>query len=105
MRAEIVAVGTELLLGQVIDTNSSYIAEQLAMAGIDCQFQTRVGDNEARIVEALKIALERADAVLVCGGLGPTQDDITREAIATTMGVPLKEDDEARRLLLEVFAR
>ena len=105
MRAEILAVGTELLLGQILDTNSTWVAEELAASGIDCNYQTRVGDNVDRIVGALEIALGRADAVLVCGGLGPTQDDITREAIAKVMGVPLKEDDEARRLLLEVFAR
>jgi nicotinamide-nucleotide amidase len=103
MRAEIVAVGTELLLGQIIDTNSSYIAEQLAIAGIDCLYQTRVGDNQARIVEALRHGLTRADAVIVCGGLGPTQDDITREAIAETMGVELERNDEALKLLEEVF--
>jgi len=105
VRAEILAVGTELLLGQILDTNSTWIAEELAASGIDCNYQTRVGDNVDRIVGALEIALGRADAVLVCGGLGPTQDDITREAIAAVMGVPLKEDDEARRLLLEVFSR
>ncbi|MDR2016022.1 MAG: competence/damage-inducible protein A [Burkholderiales bacterium] len=92
MRCEIVAVGTELLLGQIVDTNSTWIAERLVTLGIDCYFQTRVGDNLTRIEETLRLALERADAVIVCGGLGPTQDDITRQAIAKVMGVPLQRD-------------
>jgi nicotinamide-nucleotide amidase len=104
MRAEIVAVGTELLLGQIVDTNSTYIAGELAAAGIDCLFQTRVGDNLDRITEAFRLALTRADAVIVCGGLGPTQDDITREAIAKTMGVDLVRDPAALRKVQEVFA-
>src|SRR5688572_18066974 len=92
MRCEVVAVGTELLLGQVVDTNSSWIGERLALAGIDSHFQTKVGDNLERIVLALRSALDRSDAVIVCGGLGPTQDDITRDAIAEVMGVPLVRD-------------
>ncbi len=89
MRCEVVAIGTELLLGQIVDTNSSWIGERLAASGLDSHFQTKVGDNHARIVSALRIALDRSDAVIVCGGLGPTQDDITREAIAEVMGVAL----------------
>ena len=89
MRCEVVAVGSELLLGQVVDTNSSWIGEQLALAGIDSYFQTKVGDNPARIVLALRTALARSDAVVVCGGLGPTQDDLTRECIAEVMNQPL----------------
>jgi len=92
VRAEIVAVGTELLLGQVVDTNSAWIGEQLALSGIDCHYQTRVGDNVGRIVSALRAALARSDAVIMCGGLGPTQDDLTREAIAAVMNRPLVRD-------------
>jgi len=92
MRCEVVAVGTELLLGQIVDTNSSWIGEQLAHAGIDSLFQTKVGDNAERIASSLRTALERSDAVIVCGGLGPTQDDITRDVIAAVMGVPLERD-------------
>jgi nicotinamide-nucleotide amidase len=92
LRCEVVAVGTELLLGQIVDTNSSWIGEQLALAGIDSHFQTKVGDNFARIVLAIREALARSDAVIVCGGLGPTQDDITREAIAAVLNVPLERD-------------
>jgi nicotinamide-nucleotide amidase len=92
LRAEVVAVGTELLLGQVVDTNSAWIGEALAEAGIDSHFQTRVGDNRERIVQALRAALARGEAVIVCGGLGPTPDDITREAIAEVMNAPLVRD-------------
>ena len=93
MRCEIVAVGTELLLGQIVDTNSSWMGERLALAGIDSHFQVKVGDNRARIVDTIRHALSRSDAVILCGGLGPTQDDITREAIAEVMGVALVRDD------------
>src|SRR3984893_5357299 len=92
MRGEVVAIGTELLLGQIVDTNSSWMGERLAVAGIDSHFQTKVGDNLDRIVLALRTALARSDGIIVCGGLGPTQDDITREAIAEVMNVPLIRD-------------
>src|ERR1700730_18759495 len=90
LRCEVFAVGTELLLGQIVDTNSAWIGDRLAVAGIDSHFQTKVGDNQPRIEEALTAALARSDAVICCGGLGPTQDDITRETIAAGMGVPLE---------------
>jgi nicotinamide-nucleotide amidase len=104
MRCEIVAVGTELLLGQIVDTNGSWMGEQLALAGIDCTHRQTVGDNLDRIVDALRLALSRADAVLVCGGLGPTQDDITRDAIAAVMGVPLVHDDDVADRLVHMFS-
>ena len=93
MRCEIVAVGTELLLGQIVDTNSSWMGERLALAGIDSHFQVKVGDNRQRIADTIRYALSRSDAVILCGGLGPTQDDITREAIADAMGVALVRDE------------
>ncbi|MBW3575190.1 MAG: competence/damage-inducible protein A [Actinobacteria bacterium] len=93
MRAEVVAVGTELLLGDVVDTNSAWIGRQLAEAGIDSHFHTQVGDNVERIQVALHVALGRSDAVVVCGGLGPTPDDVTREALAGVLGVELVHDD------------
>ena len=93
MRCEVVAVGTELLLGQIVDTNSSWLGEQLALAGIDCHHHVRVGDNFDRIEATLRTALSRADAVIVCGGLGPTQDDITRDVIARVMDAPLDRDE------------
>jgi nicotinamide-nucleotide amidase len=99
-----VAVGTELLLGQIVDTNSSWMGEQLAAAGIDSHYQTKVGDNLERIVAALRIALSRNEAVIVCGGLGPTQDDITREAIAEVMNVPLVRDDAVVERIAAMFS-
>jgi len=104
MRCEIVAVGTELLLGQIVDTNSSWMGERLAVIGVEHQRQTKVGDNLGRIVDAITEALGRADAVIVCGGLGPTQDDITREAIAQVMGVDLVRDDKVADVIRELFA-
>lgn len=101
---EVLAIGTELLLGQVVDTNSAWIGERLAAAGIACYVQTKVGDNEARIVKALEAALSRSQAVICCGGLGPTPDDITREAIAQLMRVPLERAHELEAALLERFA-
>ncbi len=103
MRCEVVAIGTELLLGQIVDTNSSWIGEQLAMAGIDSHYQTKVGDNLARIVESIQLALSRSDAVICCGGLGPTQDDITRDAIATVMGVGMERDEDIVRRIRHIF--
>ena len=104
MRVEIVAVGTELLLGQIADTNSAWLGQQLAAAGVDSHFHQAVGDNHARIVLALRTALARGDAVIVCGGLGPTQDDITREAIAEVMGVPLVRDEAVLARVAAQFA-
>jgi nicotinamide-nucleotide amidase len=103
MRCEVIAVGTELLLGQIVDTNSSWMGERLALAGIDSHFQTKVGDNLERIVQALRIGLSRSDAVILCGGLGPTQDDITREAIAEVMNVALVRSDEIGDRIREMF--
>jgi nicotinamide-nucleotide amidase len=93
MRIEIVAIGTELLLGQIADTNSAWLGEHLAAAGVDSHFHQAVGDNQTRIVLALRTALARSDGVIVCGGLGPTQDDITRESIAEVMQVELVRDE------------
>jgi nicotinamide-nucleotide amidase len=105
VRAEIVAVGTELLLGQIADTNARWMSEQLADAGIDVTNHQAVGDNLDRIVDALRLAAGRADVVLVSGGLGPTEDDITRDAIATLAGVPLVFHAELETMLREKFRR
>jgi nicotinamide-nucleotide amidase len=94
MRCDVLAIGTELLLGQIVDTNSAWLGEQLAAAGIDTCEHRKVGDNLGRIVGCLRELLERADSVIVCGGLGPTPDDVTREAIAEVMGVELERRDE-----------
>ena len=103
MKTEIIAVGTELLLGQIVDTNSSWMGEQLALAGIDSHYQTKVGDNADRIDDAFRLALDRSDAVIVCGGLGPTPDDITREVLASVMGVELVLDDAIAERIRRMF--
>ena len=86
MRCDVVAIGTELLLGQITDTNSQWIGEQLAAVGVDSLLQVKVGDNLGRMEAVLRSVLADADAVIVCGGLGPTHDDLTREAIAEGIG-------------------
>ena len=98
MRCEIIAIGTELLLGIIVDSNSAWIGEQLALAGIDSHFQVKVGDSFGRIEGAIRQALERSDAVICCGGLGPTQDDITRDVIARVMGVMRRDEVIAERI-------
>ncbi len=105
MRCEVVAVGTELLLGQIVDTNSAVIGEKLAAAGIDSYFQTKVGDNLERATAAVREALARADAVIVCGGLGPTHDDLTRSVMGRVMGVELERDPELVDRIRGMFAR
>lgn len=104
MRCDVVAIGTELLLGQIVDTNSSWLGEQLSAAGIDSCLQVKVGDNLSRMVKAIRQTLEDTDAVIICGGLGPTHDDITREAIAEIMGVELEFNDEVGMAISEMFA-
>jgi nicotinamide-nucleotide amidase len=104
MRCEVLAVGTELLLGQIVDTNSAWIGEQLAASGIDSYEHRVIGDNQARIVAALRDLLARTDAVIVCGGLGPTQDDLTRDAIAELMNVPLRRRDDLVELIAAMFS-
>ncbi|MGA7834171.1 MAG: competence/damage-inducible protein A [Acidimicrobiales bacterium] len=103
MRVEIVAVGTELLLGQIADTNSQWLGEQLAAHGLDSHFHQHVGDNHERMVLAFRTALARGDALIVCGGLGPTQDDITRAALAEVLNVPLERHDEIVDTIRRLF--
>src|SRR3954469_17513112 len=103
MRCEVLAIGTELLLGQIVDTNSAWIGEQLAASGIDSYEHRAIGDNQPRIVAALHDMLERSDAVVVCGGLGPTQDDLTRDAIARLAGVELVRDDRIEARIRAMF--
>jgi nicotinamide-nucleotide amidase len=103
MRCEVVAIGTELLLGIIVDSNSAWIGEQLALAGIDSYFQVKVGDNFARIEACIRQGLERSDAVICCGGLGPTQDDITRDVIARVMGVEMRRDEAIAAKIRHIF--
>jgi nicotinamide-nucleotide amidase len=105
MRAEILCVGSELLLGQIIDTNAAYIATQLARAGIDLHRKQTVGDNLERIRDAIRDAIERSDALIITGGLGPTTDDLTREAIAGAVGVELEYQDDLARELREFLEK
>ena len=105
MRCNVVAVGTELLLGQITDTNSSWLGEQLAAAGIESRLQVKVGDNLERMRGAILTALADADAVVVCGGLGPTHDDLTREAVASLMGAELIEDAAVAAVIRDLFER
>ncbi len=93
LSAEIIAVGTELLLGDAVDTNSAHLSQRLAEIGVDVYRHTTVGDNPARLETAIAEACARADAVLVTGGLGPTQDDLTRDAVAALAGVALERDE------------
>jgi nicotinamide-nucleotide amidase len=104
MRIEIVAVGTELLLGQITDTNSQWMGEHLAAVGVTSHFHQAVGDNHDRMVLAFRTALARSDGVIVCGGLGPTHDDITREAIAEVMNVPLRRDEGVVEMIRTMYA-
>ena len=104
MKAEIVGVGTELLLGQIANTNARWIGERLSEIGINVLYHQAVGDNLDRIVDVLRLAASRADVVIVTGGLGPTQDDITRDALASYLGVPMERHPQIETWLRERFA-
>ena len=104
VKAEIVAVGTELLLGDIVNGNAAWLGRELAEIGVDVEFSSAVGDNIARITDVLRFACERADVVLVTGGLGPTQDDLTREALAALAGVRLIRDPALEAALLARYA-
>jgi nicotinamide-nucleotide amidase len=105
MRAEIVAVGTELLLGEILDTNSQYLAQQLTPLGIDLFYVTHVGDNLGRATETVRRGLERSDLLVMTGGLGPTDDDLTREAVAAALGEQMQVVPELEQHLREWFGR
>ena len=104
MRCDVLAVGTELLLGQIVDTNSSWLGENLAMHGFDSLSQVKVGDNIGRITGHLRRMLSESDAVIMCGGLGPTHDDLTREAISEVMGVELHLDEDLADVIRHLFS-
>lgn len=103
MRAEVVAVGTELLLGQIANTNAQRISEALAGAGVDVYFHTTVGDNLARMADVISTALGRSDAVVITGGLGPTPDDVTREGVAAATGRALVRDERLVERIRAIF--
>ena len=104
MTAEIICVGTELLLGNIVNTNAAYLAQQLAKLGMSCYYQTVVGDNRERLLEALDAAAKRSDVILLSGGLGPTQDDLTKETVAEYCGKQLVMDEESKKMIAEYFA-
>ncbi|MBR2990600.1 MAG: hypothetical protein IKF51_03955 [Solobacterium sp.] len=101
MIAEIICVGTEILLGNIVNTNAQYLSKRLAEAGVDVHFETVVGDNPHRIMDAVKIAYGRADTVILTGGLGPTKDDLTKEMLAEYFGTKLVMDEKALNQLNE----
>lgn len=90
MKAEIIATGTELLLGQTVNTNARFLSEKLAQMGIDVYWHTVVGDNAVRLEAALRLALSRSDIIITSGGLGPTMDDLTKETVAKVLQLPLE---------------
>ena len=105
MKAEIIAVGTEILTGQILNTNAQFLSEKLAEIGVDVYIQTAVGDNEARLLSVLEIARERSDLVILTGGLGPTEDDLTKQTVAKFLGKNLVFDAQAQAKLDDFFAQ
>src|ERR1700679_3299264 len=105
MRAEIIAIGSELTSGQSLDTNSQWLSQQFSALGITVAFHTTLSDVMTDHLTGFKIASERADRVVMSGGLGPTQDDLTREALALVAGVPLVEDPDSLAAIAAMFAR
>lgn len=103
MVVELVFVGTEILLGNIVNTNGAFLAEKCAELGLSCYYQTVVGDNEERMKETFQLALSRSDIVIACGGLGPTPDDLTKEVAAEVMEMPLREDPHTREWIEEYF--
>ena len=105
LRAELVMIGTELLLGEIVDTNANKLSLALRDIGMDLYYKTTVGDNEQRIIEVLNLALDRSDVVITSGGIGPTVDDITRQAVAVATGRQLVYSEELERQIAERFGR
>lgn len=104
MTVELICVGTELLLGNIVNTNAAYLAEKCAGLGLSCYYQTVVGDNEQRLENTLRTAIERSDIVILSGGLGPTEDDLTKEVASRVMGRELVEDASSRACIEAFFA-
>ncbi len=103
MNAEIIAVGTELLLGQILNTNAAYLSRELAEMGIDCYYQTVVGDNQKRLEEVMRHSERRSDIHIFIGGLGPTKDDLTKETLSAYLNVPLVTDDGAAEKVIRFY--
>lgn len=103
MVVELISVGTELLLGNIVNTNARYLSEKCAMLGLNVYYQTTVGDNEERLAEVIRTALNRSDIVILNGGLGPTEDDLTKETCAKVMGLSLVKDQHTEDRLKEYY--
>lgn len=103
MVVELISVGTEILLGNIVNTNSAFLAEQCAALGLSCYYQTVVGDNESRLSETVELAKNRADILIITGGLGPTQDDLTKETVAKVFGKTLLMDEHSRERIVAFF--
>ena len=105
MKAELICVGTELLLGQILNTNAQFLSVELSKLGIDLYYVTVVGDNKQRFSDIFKTAMGRSDLIIFTGGLGPTTDDITKETVSEVMGVPLELHEESLREIKEYFKK
>lgn len=105
LTVELIAVGTEILMGNIVNTNSVYLAQKCAMLGLSCYYQEVVGDNADRLKSTISTALDRSDIIILCGGLGPTQDDLTKETAAECMGRKLYMDEASKAAIMEYFAK
>ena len=103
MTVELISVGTEILMGNIVNSNTQFLAEKCAMLGFDLFFQVTVGDNYDRMMSVVRQGLSRSDILILTGGLGPTEDDLTKEVCADAFGMPLVEDAHTREHLKEFF--
>ena len=105
MTAELISVGTELLMGNIVNSNTRFLAEKCALLGFDMYYQVTVGDNYGRMKDVIETALKRSDLIILTGGLGPTEDDLTKEVCADVMGMELVEDPHTRKHLEAFFCK
>ena len=103
MVVELISVGTEILLGNIVNTNAAFLSEKCATLGLSCYYQSVVGDNEERLCHTIQTALDRSDIVILSGGLGPTQDDLTKECVAKVLGKELVMDEHSRKRIEDFF--
>ena len=103
MTVEMISVGTEILLGNIVNTNAAYLAEKCALLGLSCYYQSVVGDNEERLEDAIRLGLSRSDILILSGGLGPTKDDLTKEVTAKVFGRELYEDAHTKERIQQYF--
>ena len=101
MTVELISVGTEILLGNIVNTNAAYLSEKCALLGLSCFHQSVVGDNEERLCQTIETALDRSDIVILSGGLGPTQDDLTKECVAKVLKKERVMDEHSRKRIEE----